>query len=467
MGEGVSRFGPAHVRECQMGKALGVLLLGASLSAAVYGWMSLEEAMDQAAPAQVVADTGAAPPAPLPRVISSSRSLAAAQTAPAPMAVSGGSGGPAQESVSSHGAHGAGAVPPGAAVQEDSQAIPTPAPVMVPRPRAANEEARRVLARDIQTELKRVGCYDGDVDGQWNTATRKAMGAFNERVNATLPTEAPDFILLTLVQGHTARACGRTCPTGQALAGDGRCLPRALLTKAPTAKVPVARLAPKQGGEHAEAVVEQKRPKSAPPLPGRMAVGAPADAVLVSEKAQKDAEARRRAEHAAIEARRVRLEAERKARLDADRKATVAGDAVKSAELASLEERRARLEAERKARIASGIGPAGGAAPAVLSALGGPPPPAVAPSVAATKDQADDAAADAQAAAARRIAAARERAARLKRERVAAARRQVGPVYSPPMYVMRPQPQPQRRAVTVYPRRSTGAVFSAISRSAP
>lgn len=432
-----------------MAKALGVLLLGTSLGAAAYGWMLVENPLGSLAPAHIASRAATeAVPAPQPRVISSSRPLA-----PAPVVVA--EAPPAATTAAAqNGAN------PGV------NAVPSPAPVLVPLPRAANEEARRALARDIQSELKRVGCYDGEIDGQWNAPTRKAMGAFNERVNATLPIEAPDFILLTLVQGHAARACGRTCPAGQALSNDNRCLPRALVTKAPAPK--------HQAPSVAEAPARPKvaaaaQPPAAALPPGRMAIGAPVNGDLVNEKSRVDAEARRKAEQAAIEARRARLEAERKARLETEQKAIVAADAVKSAELATLEERRARLEAERKARIASpapaGAGPAGGHAPAVLSSSAVAPPahPAApkAPAPAAAPTGGDASNNHAAAAAAARIAAARAEAEKAAR---AQARRYAGAPFAPPMYVTRPAPRP---AMMVYPRRSPGAVFNSIARSAP
>lgn len=96
------------------------------------------------------------------------------------------------------------------------------------RPR--DEEARVELIRDLQKQLKRVGCYDGEVDGSWGPASKRAMAAFTDRVNATLPVEEPDFILLTLVEGHRAAACGKGCPRGQVLSA-GRCLPSAVVAK--------------------------------------------------------------------------------------------------------------------------------------------------------------------------------------------------------------------------------------------
>jgi peptidoglycan hydrolase-like protein with peptidoglycan-binding domain len=63
------------------------------------------------------------------------------------------------------------------------------------------------LARQLQSELKRVGCYDGEISGVWTPRTREAMKAFTTRVNATLPVDKPDHILLALLQGHHGVAC--------------------------------------------------------------------------------------------------------------------------------------------------------------------------------------------------------------------------------------------------------------------
>jgi hypothetical protein len=87
------------------------------------------------------------------------------------------------------------------------------------------------LARQLQRELKRVGCYAGEIDGLWSPASRSAMKAFTDRVNAALPSDQPDAILLSLVQGHGGIACGATCPSGQGLAADGRCVPSAILAR--------------------------------------------------------------------------------------------------------------------------------------------------------------------------------------------------------------------------------------------
>lgn len=105
-------------------------------------------------------------------------------------------------------------------------------PAVSPAPRLVIPKDRDALARELQKELRRVGCYDGELNGAWTPATRRAMKAFTDRVNASLPVEEPDAILFAMVQGQPDRVCGKPCPVGQAINEEGRCLPNAILAKA-------------------------------------------------------------------------------------------------------------------------------------------------------------------------------------------------------------------------------------------
>ena len=103
----------------------------------------------------------------------------------------------------------------------------------------------RELTQALQLKLKRVHCYDGSIDGEWLFQSKRAMRAFLDRVNASLLIDEPDRILLTLIKGHVAAACGQVCPEGQSLAADGRCLPvatpaAALVVETPTLPTEVA-----------------------------------------------------------------------------------------------------------------------------------------------------------------------------------------------------------------------------------
>ena len=89
----------------------------------------------------------------------------------------------------------------------------------------------------LQAELRRVGCYSGQPHGLWTTASRRAMREFIERVNATLPTDKPDGILLALVQTQTGKVCGTSCPPGEGFASTGQCVPVPLLADRGGAKV--------------------------------------------------------------------------------------------------------------------------------------------------------------------------------------------------------------------------------------
>jgi hypothetical protein len=103
-----------------------------------------------------------------------------------------------------------------------------------------------LLVRALQRELRRVGCYDGALNESWTLATRTAMKAFTNRINASLPIDKPDQVLLALVQSYRERVCGVACPPGEDLAKDDRCLSHVVLarlaTKAPqnSATLPTA-----------------------------------------------------------------------------------------------------------------------------------------------------------------------------------------------------------------------------------
>jgi hypothetical protein len=61
--------------------------------------------------------------------------------------------------------------------------------------------------RAIQGELRRHGCYEGALDGDWGPASRYAASAFTAAVNATLPVDQPDAALLTLARRYPGRVC--------------------------------------------------------------------------------------------------------------------------------------------------------------------------------------------------------------------------------------------------------------------
>ena len=141
------------------------------------------------------------------------------------------------------------------------------------------------LTREIQRQLKRAGCYGGAITGVWSPAVRQAMKAFTDRVNAALPVEQPDHILLALVQNHKQATCGAACPPGQAAGGDGRCLPNALLALAKKSNARAKEAPPTKVRGPGEADGPPTGPAAAPPPPtGRMSLAGPPPATAPSNR---------------------------------------------------------------------------------------------------------------------------------------------------------------------------------------
>ena len=63
------------------------------------------------------------------------------------------------------------------------------------------------LARELQTELKRIGCYDITVDGLWGPGSRKAMKAFNAAIGTAHSTERPSAKALVDAARQTGVVC--------------------------------------------------------------------------------------------------------------------------------------------------------------------------------------------------------------------------------------------------------------------
>jgi len=150
---------------------------------------------------------------------------------------------------------------------------------------------RARLTREIQLQLKRVGCYHGTIDGVWSATVRRSMKAFTDRVNATLSAEQPDIVLLAMLQSHCGSGCGVPCPPGQSLAVDGRCLPNGLIAKiaekqAPAGSIAAATASPSIGEKlpAGQPQNEEERMSLAGPalppatLAGQLATDAPAKA---------------------------------------------------------------------------------------------------------------------------------------------------------------------------------------------
>jgi hypothetical protein len=87
--------------------------------------------------------------------------------------------------------------------------------------------SRYKLVVEIQRKLKKRGCYWGRIDGSWGAGSKYAMQEFIDRINATLPIEQPDYVLLTLLQANGDKSCG-ACPSGHTATVGGSCVPQTI-----------------------------------------------------------------------------------------------------------------------------------------------------------------------------------------------------------------------------------------------
>jgi hypothetical protein len=93
-----------------------------------------------------------------------------------------------------------------AAAQAEKAAAPSPVDA---------HESTRLL----QLELKRVGCFAGDVNGEFDDATKAAWQSFTRLTSIGRPDDAaPDAI--KAVRGMDRRVCPLVCPAGGHAEGD-------------------------------------------------------------------------------------------------------------------------------------------------------------------------------------------------------------------------------------------------------
>jgi len=75
------------------------------------------------------------------------------------------------------------------------------------RDRIREGDRGRDLAAQLQRELRRVGCYDGEVDGDWGEGSRTALRRFARRADVSFDTDVPTRRALQAVEDAPRRVC--------------------------------------------------------------------------------------------------------------------------------------------------------------------------------------------------------------------------------------------------------------------
>jgi hypothetical protein len=75
----------------------------------------------------------------------------------------------------------------------------------------------------LQTELRRVGCKTGEIDGEWNASSRRALSSFNDNAGTRLDVKIASIDALDVVKARPGRVCPLDCERGTRASGD-RCV---------------------------------------------------------------------------------------------------------------------------------------------------------------------------------------------------------------------------------------------------
>jgi uncharacterized caspase-like protein len=109
----------------------------------------------------------------------------------------------------------------------DERAKSTAVAALAPA-REANPEAGKSVSpappldvpRLLQTELRRVGCKTGEIDGEWNASSRRALSSFNDHAGTSFDTKLATIDALDVVKARTGRVCPLDCERGYRASAD-------------------------------------------------------------------------------------------------------------------------------------------------------------------------------------------------------------------------------------------------------
>jgi len=119
---------------------------------------------------------------------------------------------------------------------------PPPAPAPAPAAPASSPQA---LARALQSELKRVGCDPGSLDGTWGSKSEQALEKFARLSKLAVPTGEPSEAALQGVAGQMGRICPLDCDRGE-VESNGTCVAKSRPEKT-TVKRPARQKVEQQG----------------------------------------------------------------------------------------------------------------------------------------------------------------------------------------------------------------------------
>jgi hypothetical protein len=106
-------------------------------------------------------------------------------------------------------------VPPGASVQ--ATGVPDKN-VSVASLNPAPSQAE--ITKSVQSELRRVGCYSGNADGDWDQSSQRSLSQFNRNAGTRLDVKTVNADTLDAIKQKPSRVCPLACEHGFKADGD-------------------------------------------------------------------------------------------------------------------------------------------------------------------------------------------------------------------------------------------------------
>jgi Caspase domain len=92
----------------------------------------------------------------------------------------------------------------------------------LPSPQVPAPPPQAELAKSVQTELRRVGCFTGSANGEWNAASRRSLELFNKHAGTGFDVKLASADALDAIKLKPTRVCPLICEFGFKRHGD-RC----------------------------------------------------------------------------------------------------------------------------------------------------------------------------------------------------------------------------------------------------
>jgi uncharacterized caspase-like protein len=76
------------------------------------------------------------------------------------------------------------------------------------------------ITKSVQSELRRVGCYSGNADGDWDSSSQRSLSQFNRSAGTKLDVKRVNADTLDAIKQKPSRVCPLVCEHGSKADGD-------------------------------------------------------------------------------------------------------------------------------------------------------------------------------------------------------------------------------------------------------